>query len=106
MTCPYCGSTSVDAEFVDVGVGGRGMQVTPWTCEDCWAQQMNPYAQDHNARGTEEERKLGWFRGPKCWKCLDSDMAWIPGTEDPSLGHHEPCDHPADAQNNISRVLN
>jgi len=59
-TCPFCDSTRVDAEYVDIGVGFQ--QVTPYTCLDCDSQQMNPY--HDNSRATEEERRFGWWKGP------------------------------------------
>lgn len=58
--CPWCGSTDIDAEFVDVGVGSTGMQVTPWMCGDCGAQQIGAMNKE---QGDAEERKRGWFRG-------------------------------------------
>lgn len=36
MTCPQCGSTSVDRDEVDIGVG---VQCGPWGCFDCgWVE--------------------------------------------------------------------
>jgi hypothetical protein len=59
--CPFCGGFA-DAEFVDVGVGGQGVQVTAYECGDCLARQFNPY--HDNSRATEEEARVGWWRGP------------------------------------------
>lgn len=56
--CPYCGCYA-DAEFVDIGVGYQ--QVTPYSCGNCDALQMNPY--NDNSRATEEEKKFGWWKG-------------------------------------------
>ncbi len=65
MTCPWCESENVDAEFVDVGVGGRGQQVTPYSCGDCGARQFGP--QDHHLTLSDgvdlEEARRHWFRG-------------------------------------------
>lgn len=57
ITCPWCGSSDLEAEFVDIGVGAQ--QVTPYHCCACGADEMNPY--DDNARATDEERKRGWW---------------------------------------------
>lgn len=62
IRCPFCGSDQVDAEFVDVGVGGSGMQVTPYHCLDCDAEQMNPDADRQNADA--DESAAGWWKGP------------------------------------------
>lgn len=37
MNCPYCNTDSLDAEFVDIGVGRQ--QVTPYECSVCGAYQ-------------------------------------------------------------------
>jgi hypothetical protein len=58
LKCPYCGGTCY-AEFVDVGVGVP-MQVTPYDCEECWAQQLGSNTHDS---ATEEEKNIGWFKG-------------------------------------------
>lgn len=60
--CPFCGGLC-DAEFVDVGIGGPGVQVTPFVCGSCEAQQMNPH--HDNSHATPEEAKVGWWRGPE-----------------------------------------
>ena len=57
--CPYCGGET-DAEYVDIGVGEE--QVTPFMCGSCLAMQLNPY--HDNAKATDEERRVGWWRGP------------------------------------------
>jgi hypothetical protein len=38
--CPWCGSRNIYADFVDVGVGGEGIQVTPYECQVCHAIQI------------------------------------------------------------------
>ena len=44
LLCPFCGEMYQDtAEYVDVGVGGRGVQVTPNSCEVCGASQTGAY---------------------------------------------------------------
>jgi hypothetical protein len=60
QTCPFCGSTDVDAEYVDIGVGVQ--QVTPFMYGACFAVQMNPYHDNSNA--TSEERARGWYGPP------------------------------------------
>jgi hypothetical protein len=57
-TCPYCGSTNINCEFVDIGVGE--IQCTPYGCENCFAVQINPY--DESARPDEEEKRIGWWK--------------------------------------------
>ena len=59
--CPFCGEIYEDnAEYVDVGVGGRGVQVTANVCEnpDCGAQEQGCYSYD----GEEWEFSGGWVR--------------------------------------------
>lgn len=36
--CPFCWGV-VEAEFVDVGLGGQGVQVTPYGCARCYSVQ-------------------------------------------------------------------
>jgi len=55
--CPYCAGETDGAEFIDVGVGGAGVQCTPWVCQDCCAVEVGPH-QD----GDEEENRCGFFR--------------------------------------------
>lgn len=55
--CPYCGTLTEGAEFVDVGVGGAGVQCTPWVCQKCYAVEVGP-----RQNGTEEENRCGFFR--------------------------------------------
>jgi sarcosine oxidase delta subunit len=69
VRCPFCDSTRVDAEFVDVGVGMQ--QVTPYQCGDCLAQQFNPYSD--NSAATDEERKVGWWKYPDTESPFASD---------------------------------
>ncbi len=59
--CPFCEEVYDDiAEYVDVGCGGRGVQVTPNHCEnpDCgaWEQGAYTYSAD------EYEFAFGWVR--------------------------------------------
>lgn len=58
-TCPYCASTAISAEFVDIGVGFE--RVTPYFCTDCGAHEFNPYSDNSDA--DPEEQKLRWWRG-------------------------------------------
>jgi hypothetical protein len=60
ITCPWCNSSAVDAEYVDIGVGEQ--RVTSYTCEACGAQELNPY--HDNSRATVEELNKGWWKGP------------------------------------------
>lgn len=46
--CPFCWGVC-EAEFVDVGLGGQGVQVTPYECAKC---------------GAIESRGEGWLPGP------------------------------------------
>ena len=58
-TCPFCGEVYEDnAEYVDVGVGGRGVQVTANVCENCGAQEQGCYKYE----GDEWEFSGGWVR--------------------------------------------
>lgn len=57
--CPWCGSTALDAHFVDIGVGIQ--QATPFQCLDCRAQQMSGY--DDNTEADPEEYRKGWYKG-------------------------------------------
>lgn len=57
MNCPYCDSTRVTCDEVDIGVGYQ--QCGPYGCDDCHAVEMSH--DDPNA--TEEERKKGWYKG-------------------------------------------
>lgn len=43
-SCPDCGGTDLEAEFVDIGVGEQ--QVTPYHCNTCGWQERNPYDDD------------------------------------------------------------
>ena len=59
--CPFCEEVYDDiAEYVDVGVGGRGVQVTPNHCEnpDCGAWEQGAYTYD----ASEYEFAYGWVR--------------------------------------------
>lgn len=67
--CPFCDSSNVDAEFVDVGVGVGGVQVTPYDCGDCGAQEMHPG--DVAPVGCDQAG--GWMR-----KRAQEDADWAP----------------------------
>lgn len=60
MKCPYCGSENVTCDTVDIGVGYQ--QCGPYGCDVCHAVEISSAAEAETA--TEEERKIGWFRGP------------------------------------------
>jgi hypothetical protein len=61
IKCPWCFSSYVYAEFVDVGVGGVGVQVTPYGCESCHSYQFDYGEKRENV--SEEEWKVGWYQG-------------------------------------------
>lgn len=54
--CPYCGSTQIDAEYVDIGVGHQ--RVTPFYCYACAAEEMTTYYDDISL----VELILGWYK--------------------------------------------
>jgi hypothetical protein len=59
MTCPNCGGTNVEAEFVDIGVGSQ--QATPYGCLDChWVEGRIEFECPH---------------GNKVGECNDCDVA-------------------------------
>lgn len=58
VQCPYCASQDCDAEFCDVGVGGRGVQVSPYQCMSCGAVEIGPY---DKTQASETELALGWY---------------------------------------------
>ena len=55
-TCPYCGSTNVDCDMTDIGVGM--LQTGPHGCEDCHAFELR-----YDECVTEDEKRTGWRRG-------------------------------------------
>ena len=68
VLCPYCEhDCRGTAEFVDNGVGLQ--QVSAYCCDNCHAFQMGPEALkpwpslEYNDGITEEEKRLGWYRG-------------------------------------------
>lgn len=72
VDCPYCGLTfKNNAEYVDVGVGGRGMQVTGNACERCGASEKGGY----EARGGPEVA-FGWFP-PVAQYALPEGFEWV-----------------------------
>lgn len=57
--CPWCEITFMsNAEYVDVGVGGRGVQVTGNECPECGAREMG------QLDTTGLEMKDGWAKRP------------------------------------------
>ena len=56
LRCPWCYSTHVSAEFVDVGVGM--MQCSPYGCDDCHSYEIR----DREKRPGEKLRS-GWREG-------------------------------------------
>lgn len=60
MRCGWCGSTDVDYETVDNGVGMQ--QVTPGVCGRCGAVEISSY--DDPATIHPVDRAHGWYAGP------------------------------------------
>ena len=58
VRCPWCDSGSVEAEFVDVGVGHQ--QVTGHLCHTCGASEIYPGTKEEDVNSTEW--KLGWHK--------------------------------------------
>jgi hypothetical protein len=56
LFCPYCGSTQIDAEYVDIGVGQQ--RITPFYCYDCAAAEIASYEVYMSA----VELALGWYK--------------------------------------------
>ncbi len=63
MKCPWCGSTDVTCDTVDVGVGE--MQSGPYGCENCHAVQLDmwPGSGVSALEATVDELRVGWARG-------------------------------------------
>lgn len=57
-TCPYCGATDCEAEFVHNGLGYE--QVAPYACL-CGALQIGPY---DRREVSPEEYRVGWYAPP------------------------------------------
>jgi hypothetical protein len=91
--CPWCGSTQLYAEFVDIGVGS--MQVTPYECCSCDARQFMPDDRSDFA----EENRLRWWVGchhDDCAQsvavfamCLARERAEAAGHKDPPPAHFD-----------------
>lgn len=59
IECPYCSAEFPEnCEYVDVGVGGPGVQVTPNVCEDCGASELGAY-KPMNERGAPARMAQG-----------------------------------------------
>jgi hypothetical protein len=54
--CPWCMSTDLDADYVDIGVGMQ--RVTPYRCNNCNALEIG-----HWTSNDPDEIACGWFRG-------------------------------------------
>ncbi len=61
MNCPYCGGDA-DCETVDVGVGN--IQCTPYICENCWSEEISPYANLKDSKISAGEKYFGWYLHP------------------------------------------
>ncbi len=68
MECPYCKS-EMYCEFVDIGVGYQ--QVTPYSCYECFAQEISNYqlGKPGDKVPDAEESKFGVWKG--------QDVAWM-----------------------------
>lgn len=72
VDCPYCGLTFEDnAEYVDVGFGGRGVQVTGNRCDRCGASEQGAY----KSQGGPEVA-FGWFP-PSMRHFLPDGFGWV-----------------------------
>ena len=60
--CPYCGSTNLEVEYVDVGEGRE--QATPKRCLDCLAQEIGMYTDRDVLK--PHEHSTGWYE-PDAW---------------------------------------
>lgn len=58
LRCPFCGSTDITRDEVDIGVG---IEYGPAGCESCHAYQINAFLDEER---TAEERRTHWRRGP------------------------------------------
>lgn len=58
MKCPWCGSTNVEADWVDIGVGSE--QAGPYMCHNCQSTQL--YEEDYK-EASQEEKEKGWWQG-------------------------------------------
>mgnify|MGYP005989220195 CR=1 FL=1 len=63
LRCAWCHSKHVHAEFVDVGVGGGGLQITPYGCDECHSYEIGRYALTQPENYSAEELKRGWVEG-------------------------------------------
>jgi hypothetical protein len=71
--CPFCDEVYDDiAEYVDVGVGYGGVQITPNCCEECGAQQQGAY--DYDSQFFEFAG--GWVR-PKYKMPIDISYCFL-----------------------------
>lgn len=57
-TCPYCGNTDCEADWVDVAVGY--VQCGPYYCHECGSCEIGP--NDRECKLSDEEEKSGWYR--------------------------------------------
>lgn len=57
-TCPYCGNTECDADWVDVGIGY--VQCMPYYCDACGACEMGPY-DSYKRELTPDEKRTRWY---------------------------------------------
>lgn len=72
IDCPYCDFQFEDnAEYVDVGVGGPGVQVTGAVCTRCGASQRGAYKERSGP-----EVAFSWFP-PHSYMTLGSSEPWF-----------------------------
>jgi hypothetical protein len=65
-TCPYCGFTECEADFVDIGVGYQ--QCGPYYCPECGAVEMGAYDNPKQPLDPEEQ-KTRWYKGGQSQTC-------------------------------------
>jgi len=57
-TCPYCGDTECEADYVDVEVGF--VQCAPFYCRACGACEIGAHDEPHPLDPDEE--RTGWYK--------------------------------------------
>lgn len=57
--CPYCGN-NCEAEWE--GYGSCYIQVSPYICDTCGAQEIGRYDNNENYIFSEQETIFGWYK--------------------------------------------
>lgn len=73
-TCPYCGCTQCEADWVDIGVGL--VQCSPFYCDDCGACEIGGY--DKPVELTEQEKKSHWYEPGRAFLTCAPTVDGIP----------------------------